>query len=186
MVMTFALLYAMQGLIHLQPGAEGAARIPNIVPWIKADPPEPTPPPPRPDFTKHDLTHTLEPPTVRPVIGTGTGIPIVLTRAHPGPVGGFPDKLRDPDGPLIAIVRVEPTYPGVAQQKGLEGWVDVRFDVMTSGLVTNIEVISSSNRVFEKAAIKAVQRFRFKAPVADGQPQIATGIEYRFRFDMSD
>ena len=74
----------------------------------------------------------------------------------------------------------------VWQARGVEGWVDVRFDVMTNGLVTNIVVTRSSHKAFEKAAIKAAQRFRFKAPVVDGVPQVATGIDYRFRFEMND
>jgi TonB family protein len=52
-------------------------------------------------------------------------------------------------------VRVQPSYPAPAQARGIEGWVDVRFDVTTNGLVVNV-------------------------------PQVATGIEYRFRFDMND
>ena len=91
-----------------------------------------------------------------------------------------------PDSPLISIVRVQPAYPVNQQTRGIEGWVDVRFDVMTNGLVTNIEVTRSSHKAFEKAAIQAAQRFRFKAPVVNGVPQIATGIDYRFRFEMND
>jgi protein TonB len=104
----------------------------------------------------------------------------------PGPVNAKPGRLGQPDGPLISIVRVRPSYPGPAQARGLEGWVDVRFDVTTNGRVVNVGVISSSHPVFESAAIKAAQRFRFRAPVVDGVPQMATGIEYRFRFDMND
>ena len=88
--------------------------------------------------------------------------------------------------PLISIVRVQPTYPSAAAARNLEGWVDVRFDVLTDGEVVNVDVISSSHRVFESAAVKAAQRCRFRAPVVDGVPQVATGIEYRFRFDMED
>lgn len=182
---TFALLYAMQGLIALQPGAQSEVRERTQLDWIIV--PRRTPPlPPPQEFTKEDLTKTVVPPTGTPKGEPGTGFRIPVRSANPPPVDTRLDRIRDPDGPLIAIVRVQPTYPASAEAKGLEGWVDVRFDVMTNGQVVNIEVIESSNRVFEKAAIRAAQKFRFRAPVVDGVPQAAAGIDYRFRFEMND
>jgi len=70
------------------------------------------------------------------------------------------------------------------QARGLEGWVDVRFDVLTNGQTTNIIVTASSNTKFETSAIRAAERFRFKAPVVDGVPQVAQDVDYRFRFEM--
>lgn len=184
-LMTFALLYAMQGLIHLQPGAESDERTRTIVDWISL-PRQTTPPPPPPEFEKDTLSNAPVPPSGRPNSNTGPGIYIPVRPAGPTPVNTRPDRIRDPDGPLIAIVRVQPTYPTPAETKGLEGWVDVRFDVMTNGQVTNIEVTGSSNSIFEKAAIRAAQKFRFRAPVVDGVPQVASGVDYRFRFEMNN
>jgi hypothetical protein len=42
-LMTFTLLYAMQGLIHLQPGAESEPRTRAIVDWINLPDPVATP-----------------------------------------------------------------------------------------------------------------------------------------------
>jgi protein TonB len=64
--------------------------------------------------------------------------------------------------------------------------VDVRFDVLTNGQVSNIVVTASSDRVFERSAIRAAQKFRFRAPVVNGVPQVATGVDYRFRFEMNN
>ena len=36
------------------------------------------------------------------------------------------------------------------------------------------------------AAIRAAQKFRFRAPVVNGQPQVAHDVDYRFRFEMND
>ena len=88
------------------------------------------------------------------------------------------------DGPLVALVRVEPTYPGAALQKGLEGYVLIKFDVTPQGMVTNVRVIESSHRVFESAARNAAKRFRFKPRVTDGIPQFTAGIQNLFRFEM--
>jgi protein TonB len=184
-LITFALLYAMQGLIHLQPGAASDARPRTNLDWIKL-PRQAPPPPPIAEIDKETLTRAPVPPTGRPQASSGTGFYIPIGPTGPTPIDTRPDRINDPDGPLIAIVRVQPTYPAAAEAKGLEGWVDVRFDVMTTGQVTNIEVTASSHRVFEKAAIRAAQKFRFRAPVVDGVPQVASGVDYRFRFEMNN
>jgi protein TonB len=185
-LMTFALLYAMQGLIHLQPGAEAPDRDRDRLIWLPAPRQEPPPRRQEPIIDPEILKHAPVPPTKPATTGPGTGYQIPVPPTGPGPVNAKPGRLGQPDGPLISIVRVQPSYPAPAQARGIEGWVDIRFDVTTNGLVVNVGVISSSHHVFESAAIKAAQRFRFRAPVVDGVPQVATGIEYRFRFDMND
>ncbi len=185
-LVTLALLYAMQGLIDLQPGAKSEIRPGDFVNWIHLPREEAPPPPPEPDFDKKTLSEAPVPPIGRAPTSKGEGFYIPVRRAGPREVDTTLEGLSDPDSPLISIVRVEPTYPANQQARGVEGWVDVRFDVMTNGLVANIEVTRSSHKAFEKAAIKAAQRFRFKAPVVDGVPQVATGIDYRFRFKMND
>ena len=184
--MTLALLYAMQGLINLQPGAESDIHRPNFVDWIHLPREAAPPPPPEPEFTKESLTTAPVPPTRTPGENAGTGYYIPVRPAGPTPVDTRLDRIRDPDGPLISIVRVQPTYPANAEVRGLEGWVDVRFDVLTNGQVVNIVVTASSDGIFEKAAIRAAQKFRFRAPVVDGVPQVATDVDYRFRFEMND
>ena len=184
--MTLGLLYAMQGLINLQPGAESDIQRADYVDWIHLPREEAPPPPPEPEFTKESLTTAPVPPTRAPGENPGTGFYIPVRPAGPTPVDTRLDRIRDPDGPLISIVRVQPTYPANAEVRGLEGWVDVRFDVLTNGQVVNIVVTASSDGIFEKAAIRAAQKFRFRAPVVDGVPQVATDVDYRFRFEMND
>jgi protein TonB len=185
-LMTLALLYAMQGLIHLQPGAESDPRARTILDWINLPRQAPPPPPPTPEYDKETMTSAPIPPTGRPSGSTGPGLYIPVRPAAPIPGNTRPEGISDPDGPLISIVRVRPTYPASAEAKGLEGWVDVRFDVMTNGQVTNIQVTGSSHGIFEKAAIRAAQKFRFRAPVVGGVPQVATNVDYRFRFEMNN
>ena len=185
-LMTLALLYAMQGLIHLQPGAEAPPRDRNILDWLPAPRRDDPPRREEPIIDPEILKHAPVPPTGPKTSGPGTPFHIPVPPTGPSPVNTNLQRLGQPDGPLISIVRVRPSYPGPAEARGIEGWVDVRFDVTTAGQVVNVDVISSSHRLFETAAIKAAQRFRFRAPVVNGVPQVATGIEYRFRFDMND
>ncbi|MEM1174528.1 MAG: TonB family protein [Pseudomonadota bacterium] len=90
------------------------------------------------------------------------------------------------DSPLVVVMRPRPEFPANMAARGLSGFVDVMFDVLPSGRVINVEVLESSHRGFERSAIRAAERFRFKAAVIDGVAQAATGIRYRFRFDMDN
>ena len=89
-----------------------------------------------------------------------------------------------PDGPLVAMVRVRPVYPAAAAQRELSGYAVVQFDVLTDGTVANVAIVESSNRIFESSSIRAAQKMRFKPKVIDGVPQVSTGVQYRFTFEM--
>ena len=88
------------------------------------------------------------------------------------------------DGPLINIIRVQPLYPAIAATRGLDGTVTVQFDVSEIGTVENVTVIHSTNRIFNKAAIDAAYRFKYKPKVIDGTRYRATGLQQLFRFEM--
>ena len=185
-LITFALLFLMQALIHLQPGAVMDTRERDELIWLKqideARPVQRWEEPIDPEALKNAPVDPARPKTAL----SGQGLRVALQTAGPAPVTTTLTGISQPDGPLINIVRVEPVYPAAAVTRGIEGWVDVRFDVTTDGRVVNAIAIGSSHRVFEKAAIEAAQRFRFRAPVINGTAQPATGIEYRFRFRMPE
>jgi len=185
-LITLALLYSMQSLIHLQPIATSTPPKGQIVDWIDRRI-EPTPPKVIEEVIDPEILKNVPVDPAPPRTGyTGTGLRVTTKTPAPGPVTQRLGGIGQPDGPLISIVRVQPNYPAVAEVRGMEGWVDVRFDVTTDGRVVNVEVTASSDRIFEKAAIKAAERFRFRAAVVNGVPQVSNGIEYRFRFDMPD
>ena len=108
-----------------------------------------------------------------------------MTPATPsGPRSGLVFRLND--GPLVSVVRVQPVYPAQPISRGLEGWVLVEFDVRTDGSVANAFVADSSSRAFERSALNAIYKFRYKPAVVDGIPQVATGLQYLFRFEISE
>ncbi len=125
------------------------------------------------DPTGPELTHT----------DTGTGL-LIPTSEVEQPRKGIATLGILLDGPLVAIVRVEPGYPPTASTRNLEGFVTVQFDVNADGTVTNVTVVESSSKIFERAAIKAARKFRFKARVVDGVPQPSYGLQNRFVFKM--
>ncbi|MDX1516346.1 MAG: TonB family protein [Woeseiaceae bacterium] len=184
-VITLALFFVMQALIglrHTDPPAERERWSVEFGRKIAERPVETAAL--EPDWKK--LTQPQEPTPPRPLpqsSGQSTGV--TLTQPLPPDVGKriLPGTVFS-DGPLVAVVRVEPSYPPRAAEQNLEGWVLVEFDVTADGLVSDPRVIESSHRVFEKAALRAAQKFRFKAKVVDGQPQGSHGIRNLFRFEL--
>lgn len=183
---TFTLLFLMQALISMQPGLEikTLPRFPIV--WRHVDIPEELI---IDDFVPPVLPKIEHPPTARPdtdFVDSGTRIQIARTSTVPPASDTLLSNPFTRDGPLMAIVRVRPVYPAGAAQRGLEGFVLVEFDVMANGTVSNVRVIESSSSIFERSAINAAKKFRFKARVLDGEPRTSSGIRYQFRFRMED
>ncbi len=184
-LMTFALLYVMQLLISLQPGAVVDPPQRHFIDFIKMT--IDTPVQKRePELQKEDLSKTIETPK-RPQQATSTEI-IRVPRLTPSkPPGSDGMSVGAPsDHGLVNLVRVSPVYPARALAMGLEGHVIVQFDVDASGRVVNAVVIESSHSVFEKEAIRAAERFRFKARVVDGVPLMSRGIQNMFTFTIDE
>ena len=141
---------------------------------VRNEAPPPLPPQPVPE-TRVDPG--IDPSAIPVTIGRPDAIPPEL-----GPFSGPAAQVHD--GPLVAVLRVEPDYPARAEQFGLEGWVLVEFDVTAAGTVDNVAVIEASDRLFEAAAKRAARGFRYKPRIVDGQPLPSRGLRYRFRFEM--
>jgi periplasmic protein TonB len=88
-----------------------------------------------------------------------------------------------PTGELKRTRYVPPDYPKDALKRGVGGEVRVRFSVDADGKVKSAEVVSSNPvEVFNRAALDAVRRWRFKPP-AGGSPNteatVVTSIVFR-------
>ena len=183
---TFGLLFVMQLLITLQPGVrtEAPTRIP--VAWIKLKIPE-LPVTTRKEVVDKKKLTEAEVPPVRPRT-TGGQEPLLVFTADPAPPG--PTDLTRigvfTDGPLVAMVRVAPIYPARALTYGIEGYVIVQFDISAEGQVLNVVIIESTDSVFDSAAIKAAERFKFKPRVVNGLALASYGIQNMFRFRLDD
>ena len=71
-----------------------------------------------------------------------------------------------------------PNYPRRALRRGIEGVVMVRVDVGPDGVPTSVGISSSSrSRDLDRAAIEAVERWRFRPAIAaDGRPTVGTVV----------
>jgi len=183
--MTIGLLYVMQMLISIQPGVFSEPRQRLTLGRMQIPDPDPLPPPPE-RIDPKKLTRTELPPTRLAPQGDGPGVRVTIPD-QTVPDGAYRPKMQKySDGPPVAMVRVSPAYPSTATARGLEGYVIVQFDVMANGLVSNVVVIESSHAAFERNAIKAAERFKFKPRVVDGEPQVSRNIQNRFTFTLRD
>lgn len=189
---TFGLLFLMHTLINNDLEADEepeAARIADIVmpetnmetryDTPKPDKPEEpeTPPPdiPEPDFEMAQINPdglNMAPPSLSGDVNVG--------------FSGFGG-----DGEYLPIVKVAPQYPRRAAQRGLEGFVTVEFTVTTSGATRDVVVIEAITKdgepttMFNSAAVRAAERFKYRPRVVDGSPVEVVGVRNRFVFEMA-
>lgn len=102
-----------------------------------------------------------------------------------GDIGG-PGGMNIAEGDYLPIVRVAPVYPARALSRGLEGFVDLEFTVTTAGTVKDPIVLQSTSKLFERAAIRAVLKFKYKPRVVDGVPVEVPGVKTRISFMLED
>ena len=181
-LVTGALLWLMQTLIASGPDVHTKAPPRIELGWIFVapreviidDPPivKPRPPvtPPPDDRLQPRSDETITIP--------------VRTPDRPPPPDYSPNDFGQSNSPLVDVMYVKPVYPADAAARGLEGFVTVSFDVTELGTVTNIQVLESSHRVFEKSAREAALRSKFRPRVVDGIAMATTGVVRRYRFEL--
>jgi protein TonB len=72
-------------------------------------------------------------------------------------------------GSAMAIFKVAPRYPRRALTKGIEGFVDLMFDITPSGKTENIRVIYAEPKgYFESSSIKTLAKWKYKPAMDEG------------------
>ncbi len=139
-----------------------------------APPPEPvTDPEPQPEF---ELTATELDFDPGSVISLGDPAPSLEDVAIGTNLG---------DSGIVPIFRVQPEYPQSALRRGIEGFVDLLFDVTASGKTENIRVIDANpSGVFERAAIRALKKWKYKPPMVDNVPYAQPNMTTRISFAL--
>ena len=96
-----------------------------------------------------------------------------------------PAAAAEASTPAIKISTVNPRYPSAAARAKEEGYVVVSFTVTPDGDVTNATVTDSQpRRVFDRSALDAVQRWRFKAATRNGKP-VSSKVSNRISFRLN-
>jgi protein TonB len=130
--------------------------------FLRPPPPPPKTPPkppepvakkiPRPDPTPDEPEPIVTPP---PAPEPSPAPPSPAPAAQMGPVRVSPGQ-----GPGL-IKKVEPRYPPIAQSARVEGTVVVDAVIRKDGTVSDVTVLSSTNKMFDQACVEAVRQWRF-------------------------
>lgn len=104
-------------------------------------------------------------------------------QADVGLSGGL--NLDSSDGDYLPIVKVAAVYPRRAQTRGIEGFVVVEFTVTKTGAVTSPLIIHAEPEgVFDRAALDAVVKFKYKPRVVDGVAMAVAGVQNKISFEI--
>jgi len=94
-------------------------------------------------------------------------------------------SLGSGDGDYLPIVKVAPIYPRRAQSRGIEGYAIVEFTVTTNGSVKDPVVVESKPEgVFDRAAMDAALKFKYKPRVVDGIAMAVSGVRNKISFQI--
>ncbi|HEX5306545.1 MAG TPA: energy transducer TonB [Dyella sp.] len=120
----------------------------------------------------------------KPAAATSTPQRTTASTATSRPAAA-PVQQAAPTTTLAELVRsVNPRYPTQARRARTEGYVVLKFTVTAEGRTSNIEVVDSQpRRVFDRAAIDAVERWEFKPATRNGQP-VDSVVTNRINFKL--
>ena len=100
---------------------------------------------------------------------------------------GFGIAAGSADGDYLPIVKVAPVYPSRAIDRGIEGYVIVEFTVTKNGSVRNPRVVEyHPSTIFNKAALAAALKFKYKPRVVNGEPIEVHGVLNKITFQLED
>ena len=185
---TFGLFWVMQALIGVA-GELQEGRPPPSVEFVrlrrdrapetkqreppKREKPQQPPPPPQMNLAKN----------FDPGEAVGEIVPMVDTAVELEQATALGAGGGDRD--VVPLVRVDPEYPPRAKQRGIEGYVDLEFTIGPAGTVQEARVIGARPpAVFDRAALRAVRRWRYNPKVVNGKAVVQPGIRVRLRFEM--
>lgn len=183
--MTVSLFYLMQAFIHTDASAFSDGPRGQLIDFVRIRdeaevdtrqkkperPPEQEPPPEQPDVPVDTDVNDL---------GVDIGNINIDARINIGFGGGFTN-----DGEYLPIVKVAPVYPRRAQTRGIEGYVLLEFTVTATGAVRDPRIIESKPpAMFDRAAIQAALKFKYKPKVINGEAIEVPGVQNLITFKL--
>jgi protein TonB len=184
---TFALFWVMQALVGVA-GEILEEKKPLVVDFVRLkrdtepetkkreipdrEQPEQPPPPPPMNFSQNlDASDTMG------VLVPDVEVGLELASADLSSGGS--------DRDVVPLVRVEPQYPMSAKQRGIEGWVELKFTITAAGTVSNIVITASApGTIFNRAAVKAVGRWKYNPKIENGTAVDRPGVRQRIKFEL--
>jgi protein TonB len=184
---TFGLFWVMQALVGVA-GKILEEKPPLVVDFVRLKrnsepetkkreipdrkPPDQPPPPPQMNFSQN-----LNPDDAMAVVIPEVDAGIDLATADLSTGGS--------DRDVVPLVRVEPQYPMSAKQRGIEGWVELKFTITSAGTVKNIVVTKSNpGTIFNRAAVQAVSKWKYNPKIENGTAVDRPGVRQRIKFEL--
>lgn len=188
LVVTFGLYWLMAELVATGREALNEAPAGQLIDFVRVkqdqdlqlDKPKPQKPP-KPETPPPDIT----PPRADNQTPKANTVDIgrMTVNADVAIDSGF--GLSASDGEYLPIVKVAPVYPRKAASRGIEGYVVLSFTVTETGAVTDPVVIESvPPGVFDRSAIRAALKFKYKPRVEDGKGVAVPNVEHLITFQL--
>jgi protein TonB len=134
---------------------------------------DPEEPPPEMEPMEVDFDTDLN------VANTAPGASVQVEVSSSGMGGG--------DGEYLPIVKVAPIYPRRAQTRGITGYCIVEYTVTKSGSIRDPQPVDCEpSGVFERASVKAAEKFKYKPRVVDGEPIAVAGVQNKFTYELEN
>ena len=185
----FSLFYLMQYLIVSADRTLDEETAGNLMEFVRVPepevikpkeppkkPPPPDEPPPEPPPPQLDNLNPEADSIAVQVVDVNTKIDMDM--------GGFN---MSNDGEYLPIVKVRPIYPNSALSRGIEGYVIVEFTVTRTGTTRDAKIVEAKPpNVFNRAAIQAAGKFKYKPRVIDGVPIEVPGVQNKITFEIED
>ena len=131
-------------------------------------PPEKRPPPPQIQMQQTQVSQSNAPQMDMPNLD----IPLQTSRFSGSLLSGLAMGGMSPGEittNVIPLVKIQPQYPMRAQTRRIEGWVKIEFTITKEGTVKDAKVVDSQpSKIFNRSALRAINRWKFKAKIVDG------------------
>jgi len=157
---------------------------------IKKPPPPPEVVPPPPKLAAPPPPYMPPPEINVPQVQTAPTITAVSQDAPPAPSAPMIQKVPETAAPTAPAVRSaavacgnyrevmsQITYPREAQLQNLTGEVVIEFTVTPSGQIKDAEIKSSTNRIFNRPSMAAVNQMRCQGQAQDIRVQLPIGFK---------
>jgi len=114
----------------------------------------------------------LEPEMAAPKLAPAASNDAAVSSISKLPVA-LPARPKSELVPATLVSRTAPVYPTIARQMGVSGAVLLNVTISPEGRVTAVRVVSGATQL-RQAAISAVQQWRYKPAMLNGQPAEST------------
>ncbi len=97
----------------------------------------------------------------------------------------FPRGIGLMDGDILPLRKSTPAYPFPMKTRGIEGYVVIKFTITKTGAVENAMIVESTNEGFNRASLRAVEKFKYKPRIIDSVSVEVTNMVEKITFQMA-